>query len=235
MILSTASQLQEEGRPGGASEGLSLDEIQAIAREVGIDADRIAQAASMLGSRSRARMGGRFGGPQKYQVEATIPAELTESDLARLVETVRRTANQQGKVQHVLNSLEWSSVGDLSQIHVTLSPRDGETSILVSVDRSGASALTAVFPFMAWFIAAGALGGATEPGTLIGVGALLGTATVGALATMATIWKATGTAVARKVTNLVATLSRDGHELGSQAQPTRALPEQAGLTPDQNS
>jgi len=227
IILRTATQLQEDGserHSRGSSEGMGLEEIQAIAREVGVDPERIVEAALMLGSTDPAKIAGRFGGPQKYELEATIPSELDEAQLARLVESIRKSTTAQGSVQTVLNSVEWSSVGELSQMHVTLSPRDGETSVQVRVDRTGAAAIATILPMLVWSVAAGAFGASTDPGTTAEIMTIIGTVVGGGLATTAVIWKSTGAIVARRVTRLLADLSADGRALIASSESSAALP-----------
>lgn len=71
VILRRAVELQE--RPTGQvpvrSEGFSLREIQAIAREVGLDPDAVARAAATLTPEGRSGLARVLGGATSHELE----------------------------------------------------------------------------------------------------------------------------------------------------------------------
>ena len=72
LILRRAAELGGETGPS-RSEGLSLAEIQPVAREVGIDPATVARAAAALPTRRRDRLTAILGGPMYFRLEAIVP------------------------------------------------------------------------------------------------------------------------------------------------------------------
>ncbi|MCK5653030.1 MAG: hypothetical protein KAJ42_16690, partial [Gemmatimonadetes bacterium] len=81
LILRKASELQADDpeRVFSAgehpSEGLSLSEIQSIAREAGIDPHRVAEAAATLSTEAVSTAAKILGGPTRYHLEYTRAGE----------------------------------------------------------------------------------------------------------------------------------------------------------------
>lgn len=153
LILRKAAELQHRrpraDQPGA---GFSLAEIEEIAAEAGIDPGRVREAASLVSARtapaeSWARV---LGGPLSFRLESEVGGEVAEEDLGKLVDTIRRVADAQGKAERVLDSLEWSDEDDLGPVHVNVTPRDGRTTIQVLASRGQEAGL-------AWFV--GGFGG----------------------------------------------------------------------------
>jgi hypothetical protein len=59
---------------------------------------------------------------------------------------------QQGEVEEIRGSLEWNAKGEASERYVTLSSRDGKTTIQSSSNLSGAAVLTFLLPGILGFI-----------------------------------------------------------------------------------
>jgi hypothetical protein len=125
------------------SEGLSLEELKAIAGDVGIDPDRLEAAARAV------VMGGAggtknklFGGPIVLDFEEKVPAEFDPQDTPELLSMIRRVMGQQGEAEELHGSIEWSVKGDMGERYVTLAPRDGTTTIRGSANLSNAAILT---------------------------------------------------------------------------------------------
>jgi hypothetical protein len=124
------------------AEGLSLDELKAIGQEVGIDPARLEDAARavVLGtSRSKGRI---VGGPMVLDVERTVPVEISPRDTPDVLSVIRRTMGSQGEVAEIHGSLEWRTKGDAGERYVTLSPRDGTTTIRASANITNAAVLS---------------------------------------------------------------------------------------------
>jgi len=132
-----------------------------------------------------------LGAPTTYEVMHTAEGEIGRADFAPLVEIIRRAAAHQGEVTEQLGSLEWNTVGEPSQIHVTVSPRDGRTSVRIFADRGPAGVLTFLLPGVAGLLAIGIGGAILEPSTMAGVGSLIAASLGGAWVAGRTIWKNT--------------------------------------------
>lgn len=125
------------------SDGLSLEELKAIGGEVGIDPERLESAARAL---VRSGGGGRkslfLGGPIVLDFEERVSGEVDPRDAPEILSLIRRTMGQQGEAEDIHGSIEWNVKGDLGERYVTLSSRDGATTIRGSANLTNAAILT---------------------------------------------------------------------------------------------
>ena len=124
------------------SEGLSLAELKTIGAEVGIEPARLEEAA-----RKVTRVGGRrpnwlIGGPTVLNVERTVDGEIDPSDTPQVLSVIRRVMGRTGEVSDIRGSLEWSEKGDSGERHVTVSSRDGSTTVSGTATLTNAVVLT---------------------------------------------------------------------------------------------
>ncbi len=208
LILRRASEISEVGdaRPGG---GLSLSEIQQIAGEAGIDPTAVARAAAGLPEQSHDRLVAFFGGPARYRHERTLPGKVSEEAQSRILQAIRRAAGHQGKTEHVLDSLEWQTIEEPSQIFVNVSARDTGTTIEVLGDRRTAYALTYFIPTFAALLGSLILvAKVIEPTTALGVAGIFGSTLGSAFIVARTIWSRTSVAFRRKLGAIMDEASR---------------------------
>ncbi len=88
----------------------------------------------------------------------------------------------------------WRSVGQLTQLALTLAPTGKQTRLVVTADRSRAAALVLFGSFAGWLMAAGITGAFTEPAGLQGVALILGALGAGGV-TAQTLWRRATTAL----------------------------------------
>jgi hypothetical protein len=207
LILQKAIELQERRGAVDAGHGLSLSEIQAIAAEIGLEPALVEQAASLVPRTGSGKLALLFGGPSVYQMEYSVAGEIPRDDFGKLVDAIRRTTGHQGQVTEVLGSLEWQTVGEVSQILVAVSPRDGQTSVKILANRGPAAVLTFLFPGLAGLIGIGIAGAIIEPSTVPGVASIIVAAVGGAFLTSRTIWKATTARFRTRLRDMMASLS----------------------------
>jgi hypothetical protein len=211
LILRKAFELQDR-QPGGAvtgpADGLSLHEIQAIAREIGLDAALIERAAAEVPATAESARARFFGGPQNYRLEYTARGELSREGLSRVVDTIRRSTGHQGKLEEALGSLEWQTVGELSQIHVTVNPHGGETSVQIVADRGAAGAVLFMVPIVVGAVGIGVTGAILEPTSVAGIAAVVAGPLAAAFLTARTIWATTTRGFRKKLRNLMDAASR---------------------------
>jgi hypothetical protein len=119
-------------------EGLTLAQIREIASEVGIDPDRVSQAASLLPQVRESGLTRLVGGHPVTSLETVVEGEASESDLRRIAEAVRREVGVTGKAQEVLGGLEWRGDMTTTMVSVSATPRDGSTVLQASADSTGA-------------------------------------------------------------------------------------------------
>lgn len=178
LIIQQASELQEADAPGESSAGMSLIELEQIARETGLDPALIRRAAADLDTRVTDRAPSRFlGAPSTLRLERTIDGEISPDEYEAIVLEIQRTVGGMGAASTLGRTLQWTSAGTgrrrLSgrMVQVTLTPKNGRTSIRIEEPVSQvARALFAV--------SMGAIGMGMMPLVSVG-GGYLGTALAG--------------------------------------------------------
>jgi len=124
----------EAGAPGPAApdaDGLTLEELKGIGREVGISPGAIEAAARHVDlARPRAE-GGFMGGSATPRFEAVLPGEIDVGRLSDAMAAVRRATGRQGIVRAEFGGLEWQARDAFGGRYVSLQPQDGKTHIRV--------------------------------------------------------------------------------------------------------
>ena len=201
LILRTAAELGTETEPS-RSQGLSLAEIQQIAREVGIDPATVERAAAALPTCKPDRLAAILGGPLHYRLEATMAGRASDADLGRILQSVRRAARRQGQATQFLDSVEWRTSGERegSQLFVTVATGDDGTTIEVTGDRQSTAVLLYLVPGVAGMIVSLIVGASLEADWAAGgvIASVLG----GVFLLSRTIWSHTGHAFARKLESI---------------------------------
>jgi len=129
IVLRKASELEDREGEGGGS-GLSLEELEDIAAEVGISREAMGRAVAHLDSRSK-RLGPLSGGPLTHRAIQAVPGELDEEARARLIEYVSSTSDAIGATSEALGSTQWTSVDRFRSTQVSITPARGETNVQV--------------------------------------------------------------------------------------------------------
>jgi hypothetical protein len=201
LILRKASELQDgPATAEGMSGGISLDEIKAIAQEVGIDPGAVDRVAPMMPhTESEGAISRLMGGPTKYRLEQTARGRVSEADVARLLDAIRRASGHHGKVEYGPQGFEWSTVGEVSQIYVTAVPGTDGTHLRVTADRGPASGLIFFFNFLGWMIAAGITGAVIDPESAAVGAAIFSGGVVGGIAQGRMVWAKTTKSIRAKL------------------------------------
>lgn len=158
LILKRAATLQA-ARDERSSH--SLEEIQAIGAQVGIDPGLIAHVAGAPDLATRRTGSGLFPASATCE-ERRIVVPITTADYGRVLDAIRRVVGTQGRAQQVFDSLEWRTGSDREALWyaVTVTGRPDATHVRVEGDFGVSVALmhiAAVAPFMAAIVAAGNL------------------------------------------------------------------------------
>jgi hypothetical protein len=204
LILRKATQLDGPGGALEAGDGLSLVEIQRIAKEVGIRPEVVARAAALLHVDRPGRADRVLGGPAAYRAEHEVAGEIAREDFGVVVDAIRRVMGEPGRVSEVLDGLEWRTGVDPA-VTVTIRPRDGHTAIQVLANRGLARFGAYALPTMGALIAAGITGAIVEPGVAGGI-AIMGTWIGAALLTARGIWRSGSARFRTKFTALIETV-----------------------------
>ena len=129
IVLKKASELEDREGDGRGS-GLSLEELEDIAAEVGISREVMGRAVAHLDSRPK-RLGPLRGGPLTHRAIQAIPGELDEAARARLIQYVDSTSDAVGTTSEALGSTQWTSGDRFRTTQVSITPARGETSVQV--------------------------------------------------------------------------------------------------------
>lgn len=195
LILRKAAQIQPRQGPEGAADPgrtLTLEEIQSIAAEVGMDPGVVARAAALLDVEHPGFLARVFGASRRYSLDATFSGSVSPADLGRILDAIRNVSERPGEASEVLGSLEWQSKGEPSEVSVTVTPRECGTYVRITGNRDVPMALHITFPLTAALVALGVTAGALEPVAGTTVGALAVGYFGGAALLARTLWKRTG-------------------------------------------
>lgn len=131
LILRKATETGTSAAPGRDVDGLTLEDLKSIGREVGIDAGAIEAAARHVAVARLQSAGGFLGMSVAPRYEATISGELPREKLSDVVAAVRRAMGRQGVVREEFGGLEWQARDAFGGRYVSLQPADGKTHLRV--------------------------------------------------------------------------------------------------------
>lgn len=217
-ILRRAGELQtrapEPDRGSGSSavsrpRGLSLAEMEAIAEEVGIDADLVRRAAATVGTDDLIFEGVT---PSRFLLKRSVSGALDRDDLGRILAAVRDAGAMHGETTSTVSGVEWKT-GEVIITVVSADSVDDRTELRVRVDASSAKVLSHLLPGFAGAFGGAILGSALEPGVGPGI-ALMAASLATGLGVGNLIWRQT----LRRARRAAARLFR----AGEQALPTAA-------------
>lgn len=129
LVLKKASEIEESETPD-PGRGLSLADLEEIAREVGISPRAISEAVQSL-ERERALGSPLRGSPLVRRAVRAVPVELDEATISRLIRLVDERTHGAGAVSEALGSVRWTSSERLKNTQVSITPQQGETTIHV--------------------------------------------------------------------------------------------------------
>jgi hypothetical protein len=123
-ILSLATGDAQDHSPPAEAGGLTLDELQSIAREAGIDPARVAQAAETLDVHGRrATVRRSFGLPIAVSQVVDLPRAPTDREWDQLISEFRTAFGVHGRAMTTGGHREWSH----GNLHISVEPTaDGE-------------------------------------------------------------------------------------------------------------
>jgi hypothetical protein len=138
LIIKRASELQQLESTAESSTGMSLTELEQVAREAGLDPELVRRAAVDLDTRVTDQTPNRFlGAPTVLSLERTIDGEVPADEFEQLVLEIQRQLGVVGAASTIGRSLQWTvqSVDrrrvSTRTVQVTVSPRNGRTTIRI--------------------------------------------------------------------------------------------------------
>ena len=132
LILKQAAELQDAGE----EQTHTLESIQEIGRQVGIDPDLIARAAASLpATREGASL--LWGESSAYRFSARLPGQLRPSDHADIAAVIRDHLPGAGEVRTLGDGFEWYAGPGDNKMLVTLAPAGQETQLRIDLRQQG--------------------------------------------------------------------------------------------------
>lgn len=151
LVLRKAAELQDRRRAAprhAVGDGITVSEMQQIAREVGLDPALIAEAASLV-RQTGTDQPGFLRLRSEFFAERTLHGTVAPGQLGEVVHLIRDEIGKPGQVQQVLDGVEWSYNETNGSIHVTVRPREGDTRVEVMADRENEEAVIVGIPSFA--------------------------------------------------------------------------------------
>ncbi len=183
LIIKRASELQQTETTSESNTGMSLAELEQVAREAGLDPELVRRAASDLDTRVTDQTPNRFlGAPTVLRLERTIDGEVPTDEYEPLVLEIQGLLGEVGSASTIGRSLQWTVQSAARRrastrtVQVTISPRNGRTTIRIE-ERLGGLAGGLFGGLM------GGLGGGTT-----GISAGIGMGVLHSWAAFAGIW-----------------------------------------------
>lgn len=212
VILSRASELAS-GSPEAERHGaFSLEEMKAIAAEVGIDPALIERAARLVPAEADpSAVEKLLGGPIFLRRDAGFDTSMTEERSTRLLSAVRAIAEAQGEGDANAAGMSWNSVGEGSQLFLTAHSDGDGTRVRVTIDRRGGLVITGMLSLLGGLGASVAVLAAStvlDIGSGAAVAASIGGVMAGAVAIGRAFWTSTGRSLRVKADQLMDTATR---------------------------
>ncbi|MBI1331747.1 MAG: hypothetical protein GC165_02590 [Armatimonadetes bacterium] len=153
-ILKKAAEEQAEGQdPNAQSKGYSLDDIERVAAEIGIDPRYVQSAAQSLPvDPPEIPKFSFWGGRPRRTIERTIDGEFDDAAWEEAVSELRRSYNSAGTIANMGTSREWEGGSDFTSIFLSATPKNGKTRLRIAVQQDGTIAVSWIVAFLACFL-----------------------------------------------------------------------------------
>ena len=172
-IIKRASELQQEEAPAESSTGMSLAELEQVAREAGLDPALVRRAATDLDTRVTDQRPSAFvGAPTRLTLERTIDGEVPADEYEAMVLEMNRVLGLVGSASTLGRTLQWTAQGvtrrrgSQRMVQITVTPRNGRTTIRIEEPLSGLAG------GLFGGLMGGLGGGLIAPAIGVGIGAL---------------------------------------------------------------
>lgn len=175
-ILKRATEIQIADPSLSSPSGMTLQELEDIAAEAGIDPKHLRRAAMEveLPSPQPSFLAKLVGGRLELELQTLVPGELNAEGFERVLSVIQQVARHHGQGMLLGHTLTWQgeSANGQRSLLVVVSARDGETQVRVEEKLQGFAG--ALFGGMV-----GGAGGAFV-GLGVGLGSTLGSAVLAA-------------------------------------------------------
>jgi len=182
--------------------------VRDIAREVGLEARFVDQAAASISDGPRVKRPNLLGGPLTHTVKDTFDRTLSDAERIELLDVIREVVKKQGVISEVMGTLEWKTVGDLHSTSVSIHSTDQGVGVRVFKDLSGAAALTWIGSIIAGLGPAFAILDSLQSPSDVVIFSTLGAGLAVGFGIGRTIWSITTKAIHRRTERLREEMAR---------------------------
>ena len=127
-ILKRAAEMSLS-ESGSNAAGLSMEELQQVGAEAGLDPDLILRAAAEMHQGDTRRKRNFFGGPTNYAKDFVLEGEVDAATWEEMLSAIRSTFKDPGVVSMRENVFEWTSQSETEKAQVTALNSGGRTKI----------------------------------------------------------------------------------------------------------
>ena len=138
LIIKRASELQQNEATTESNTGMSLAELEQVAREAGLDPALVRRAAADLDTRVTDQEPNRvLGAPSVLRLERTIDGEVPVEEYEPMVLEMQRLLGGVSTASTIGRTLQFSLAGRNQhhasgrEVQVTITPRNGRTTIRI--------------------------------------------------------------------------------------------------------
>lgn len=186
-LFRRATELGRAEPPATRGSGLTLPQLEEIAREADIDVEALRRAALELDAGAGVVPGGRAsatvaGGPLVLVLERTLPIEPTPEALEAVIPGIQAAANAPGQASLVGRTLTWQSQSQANprEMQVVIAGRSGHTAVRIEERYGGLAGLI-------FGTGVGGIGAGVGFGVGVGVGAAIGSVAMAVAFPIATL------------------------------------------------
>lgn len=131
LVLRKATEIQEAHGAAHVPEGFTLEDVQHMASEIGIDPGLVRQVAEELPHPMPVPGSRLLGTPPRAVFEGQIPGVLTEAEMGELVAQARREMKEFGEVSNGIGGVTWTASSGIGEATVNLTAVNGQTTVQV--------------------------------------------------------------------------------------------------------
>lgn len=135
LILRRAAELEHKDNIKDDGDGLTLEEIQQVSKEVGIDPKFVRKALNDLNSSTPSQTSNILGGPFRYNATVITDEQVNGQLWEDVVAEIRRIHGGIGKTGKLGNTFEWEQrKREVGYIQIALAPKNDQTQISINAN-----------------------------------------------------------------------------------------------------
>ncbi len=149
-LIQRATELQQEGNDEQVH-GLSILEIERIAKDLGLDPEHLRRAALELENQPETHKSKGFWGiPFQIDLQRVVEGKLTDEGWEEIVLMLRTMTGRTGKTNDIGKTKEWYHFVDegVGHIRVSISPRDDQSAIKIQKQYRGIGVFVYLLSFL---------------------------------------------------------------------------------------